>query len=117
MAAILRLLQTIDPRTRQYIRYFKISEIYEVNELKKTVNVNHINKMGILKIKSLISGIVIVQPDDAVQWLIDKLELLHTVGIKELKWLVFFYLNYNIYVAKQATVTIIRVIENIHFFL
>ena len=30
MASILKLLQTVDPRTRHYIRYYKISEIYEV---------------------------------------------------------------------------------------
>ena len=30
MAAILKLLKTADPKTRQYIRFYKISEIYEV---------------------------------------------------------------------------------------
>ena len=31
MAAILKLLQTIDPKTRQYVRYYKITEVYEVS--------------------------------------------------------------------------------------
>lgn len=31
MSAVLKLLQNVDPKTRQYIRYYKISEIYEVN--------------------------------------------------------------------------------------
>ena len=30
MAAILKLLKTTDPKTRQYIRFYRISEIYEV---------------------------------------------------------------------------------------
>ena len=38
MAAILKLLQTVDPLTRQYIRYYKISEIYEVYGLKRYQN-------------------------------------------------------------------------------
>jgi hypothetical protein len=38
MAAILKLLQTVDPRTRQYIRYFKISEVYEVRYRPKNID-------------------------------------------------------------------------------
>ena len=34
MASILKLLQTVDPKTRQYIRYYRISEIYEVFMIK-----------------------------------------------------------------------------------
>jgi hypothetical protein len=30
MSAVLKQLQTLDPRTRQYIRYYKICEVYEV---------------------------------------------------------------------------------------
>ena len=30
MASILRTLQCVEPKTRHYIRYYRISEIYEV---------------------------------------------------------------------------------------
>lgn len=67
MASILKLLQTVDPKTRQYIRFFKISEIYE----------------------SLISGLTIVRPEEYIKWLIEQLEVLHESGAKELKWDMF----------------------------
>ncbi|CAF0834436.1 unnamed protein product [Brachionus calyciflorus] len=67
MASILKLLQTVDPKTRQYIRFFKLSEIYE----------------------SLISGLTIVRPDDYIQWLIEQLEVLQTNGIRDVKWDMF----------------------------
>lgn len=67
MASILKLLQTVDPKTRQYIRFFKISEIYE----------------------SLISGLIIVRPEENVRWLIEQLESLHANGVRDLKWDMF----------------------------
>lgn len=38
------------------------------------------------ELKSLISGVAIVRPEECIPWLIEKLEHLQSVGIKELKW-------------------------------
>ena len=35
MASILRTLQSVEPKTRHYIRYYRISEIYEVTKIIK----------------------------------------------------------------------------------
>jgi hypothetical protein len=37
----------------------------------------------------LLSGLSIVQPDDSIQWLIEKLEAIQDVGPREIKWYLF----------------------------
>ena len=48
MASILKLLQSVDPKTRHYIRYYRISEIYEVISTQPQVEQNKIVKKKLM---------------------------------------------------------------------
>jgi hypothetical protein len=39
-----------------------------------------------INLKALISGLSVVRPEECIPWLIEKLELLNSIGIRELKW-------------------------------